>query len=36
MTIAARFRAAGEATKVGGDFYDLFPVDGGWMVSSAT
>ena len=28
MTIAARFRAAGEATEVGGDFYDLFAVDG--------
>ncbi len=26
MTISARFRAAGEATEVGGDFYDLFPV----------
>ena len=32
MTIAARFRAAGEASDVGGDFYDLFSVDGGWMV----
>jgi PAS domain S-box-containing protein len=32
MTIAARFRAAGEGSEVGGDFYDLFPVDGGWMV----
>jgi serine phosphatase RsbU (regulator of sigma subunit) len=32
MTIAARFRAAGEATDVGGDFYDLFAVDGSWMV----
>jgi serine phosphatase RsbU (regulator of sigma subunit)/PAS domain-containing protein len=32
MTIAARFRAAGEATEVGGDFYDLFPVDDAWMV----
>jgi GAF domain-containing protein len=33
MTIAARFRAAGEASDVGGDFYDLFAVDGGgWMV----
>src|SRR4051812_1295452 len=32
MTIAARFRAAGEATDVGGDFYDLFSVDGAWMV----
>ncbi len=32
MTIAARFRAAGEASEVGGDFYDLFAVDGAWMV----
>ena len=32
MTIAARFRAAGEATDVGGDFYDIFAVDGAWMV----
>ncbi len=32
MTIAARFRAAGEASEVGGDFYDLFSVDGAWMV----
>jgi serine phosphatase RsbU (regulator of sigma subunit)/PAS domain-containing protein len=32
MTIAARFRAAGEASDVGGDFYDLFPVDDAWMV----
>ena len=32
MTISARFRAAGEATEVGGDFYDLFPVSEGWMV----
>jgi serine phosphatase RsbU (regulator of sigma subunit)/PAS domain-containing protein len=32
MTIAARFRAAGEASDVGGDFYDLFSVDGAWMV----
>jgi serine phosphatase RsbU (regulator of sigma subunit) len=32
MTIAARFRAAGEATEVGGDFYDLFPVEDAWMV----
>jgi PAS domain S-box-containing protein len=32
LTIAARFRAAGEATDVGGDFYDIFPVRDGWMV----
>jgi sigma-B regulation protein RsbU (phosphoserine phosphatase) len=32
MTIAARFRAAGDASVVGGDFYDVFEVDGAWMV----
>jgi serine phosphatase RsbU (regulator of sigma subunit) len=32
LTIAARFRAAGEASEVGGDFYDVFAVDGAWMV----
>ncbi len=32
MAVAARFRAAGESSEVGGDFYDLFPIDGGWMV----
>jgi PAS domain S-box-containing protein len=32
LTIAARFRAAGEAAEVGGDFYDLFGVGDGWMV----
>ncbi|MEA2177004.1 MAG: hypothetical protein QOG77_301, partial [Solirubrobacteraceae bacterium] len=32
MTIAARFRAAGDASEVGGDFYDVFDVDGAWMV----
>lgn len=32
LSIAARFRAAGEANQVGGDFYDLFPVPEGWMV----
>jgi PAS domain S-box-containing protein len=32
LEIAARFRAAGVATEVGGDFYDLFPAEGGWMV----
>ncbi|MGZ6673844.1 MAG: SpoIIE family protein phosphatase, partial [Solirubrobacteraceae bacterium] len=31
LTIAARFRAAGDTTEVGGDFYDLFSADG-WMV----
>lgn len=32
LTIAARFRAAGTATEVGGDFYDLFEVGDRWMV----
>lgn len=32
LEIAARFRAAGETTDVGGDFYDLFPTAEGWMV----
>jgi serine phosphatase RsbU (regulator of sigma subunit) len=32
LTLAARFRAAGEASDVGGDFYDLFPAPGAWMV----
>ncbi|MDX6378887.1 MAG: hypothetical protein QOE98_3190 [Gaiellaceae bacterium] len=32
LTLAARFRAAGEASEVGGDFYDVFDVDGAWMV----
>ena len=32
LTLAARFRAAGESNEVGGDFYDLFPVADGWMV----
>jgi PAS domain S-box-containing protein len=32
LTIAARFRAAGTATEVGGDFYDLFQGRSGWMV----
>jgi PAS domain S-box-containing protein len=32
LTIAARFRAAGAATDVGGDFYDLFEVGDRWMV----
>jgi PAS domain S-box-containing protein len=33
LALAARFRAAGEASKVGGDFYDVFPVEGGWMLT---
>jgi PAS domain S-box-containing protein len=32
VTIAARFRAAGETSEVGGDFYDLFGVGDAWMV----
>jgi PAS domain S-box-containing protein len=32
LTLAARFRAAGEANQVGGDFYDIFPVADGWLV----
>jgi PAS domain S-box-containing protein len=32
LTIAARFRAAGISSEVGGDFYDLFPAADGWMV----
>jgi PAS domain S-box-containing protein len=32
MTVAARFRAAGLSSEVGGDFYDLFPAADGWMV----
>jgi serine phosphatase RsbU (regulator of sigma subunit)/PAS domain-containing protein len=32
LEIAARFRAAGTATEVGGDFYDLFEGRENWMV----
>src|SRR3954451_1436166 len=32
LTFAARFRAAGLSTEVGGDFYDMFPAADGWMV----
>jgi len=32
VTIAARFRAAGLSSEVGGDFYDMFPSADGWMV----
>jgi PAS domain S-box-containing protein len=32
VTIAARFRAAGETSDVGGDFYDLFGIGDAWMV----
>ena len=30
--IAARFHAAGEATEVGGDFYDMFDTSHGWGI----
>jgi GAF domain-containing protein len=29
---AAMYRAAGELNEVGGDFYDVFEIDGGWMI----
>jgi PAS domain S-box-containing protein len=32
LSLAARFRAAGEANQVGGDFYDLVPMGGGWLL----
>jgi PAS domain S-box-containing protein len=32
LEIAARFRAAGVAAEVGGDFYDLFRAEDGWMI----
>jgi GAF domain-containing protein len=32
LSIAARFRAAGQSTDVGGDFYDLFAAAEGWMM----
>lgn len=32
-TVAARFRAAGAASDVGGDFYDLFPSRDAWMAA---
>lgn len=33
LDIAARYHAAGEANEVGGDFYDVFEVEGGWFVA---
>ena len=30
--VAASYVAGEEGTEVGGDFYDVFPVEGGWMV----
>src|SRR4051794_27014441 len=32
VSMAARFRPATAGSHVGGDFYDAFPVAGGWMV----
>jgi hypothetical protein len=32
VSIGMHFHAAGEASRVGGDFYDVFAVPGGWMV----
>jgi serine phosphatase RsbU (regulator of sigma subunit) len=32
LEIAVRYWAAGEGTEVGGDFYDVFEIDGGWAV----
>ena len=31
LSLAARFRSAEAGTEVGGDFYDVFPVDGAWF-----
>lgn len=31
-TTAALYRPAGAENEVGGDFYDVFPITGGWMV----
>jgi PAS domain S-box-containing protein len=31
--LAALYRPAGEVNEVGGDFYDAFAIDGGWMVA---
>ncbi|MEA2372727.1 MAG: hypothetical protein QOH12_3121 [Solirubrobacteraceae bacterium] len=30
--VSALYRAAGEGVEVGGDFYDVFPAPGGWLV----
>jgi PAS domain S-box-containing protein len=32
LEVAARYLAGGEGTTVGGDLYDLFPVDGDWAL----
>ncbi len=31
--LAAMYRPAGEVNEVGGDFYDAFAIEGGWMVA---
>jgi GAF domain-containing protein len=31
--VASMYRSAGEVTEVGGDFYDAFRVDGGWLLA---
>jgi PAS domain S-box-containing protein len=31
--VATMYRPAGEINEVGGDFYDAFEIDGGWMVA---
>ena len=31
--VATMYRPAGEVNEVGGDFYDAFEIDGGWMVA---
>src|SRR4051794_7835100 len=33
VEIAARYRPFGSGSEVGGDFYDVFPVPGGWALS---
>jgi PAS domain S-box-containing protein len=31
--LASMYRPAGEVNEVGGDFYDAFEIDGGWMIA---
>jgi serine phosphatase RsbU (regulator of sigma subunit) len=33
LEVSARYRAAGEGVEVGGDFYDVFEIDGSWLVA---
>jgi PAS domain S-box-containing protein len=33
LELAARFRAAGQASEVGGDFYDFYAISDGWMIA---